>query len=45
MADAISKKPVPKTGELLPVIGLGTSQTFDVSAADTAREPLRQVLN
>ena len=45
MADAAIKKPIPKTGELLPVIGLGTWQTFDVGAARAAREPLRQVLS
>lgn len=45
MAETIVKKPIPKTGELLPVIGLGTWQTFDVGAAKAAREPLRQVLS
>jgi len=45
MADTIIKKPVPKTGEPLPVIGLGTWQTFDVGATNAAREPLRQVLS
>jgi diketogulonate reductase-like aldo/keto reductase len=45
LADAVIKKPIPKTGELLPVIGLGTWQTFDVGAAKAAREPLRQVLS
>ncbi|MGH7887119.1 MAG: aldo/keto reductase, partial [Candidatus Binatia bacterium] len=45
MAKEIIRKVIPKSGELLPVIGLGTSQTFDVGAANTAREPLRQVLN
>lgn len=44
MADMVIKKPVPTTGELLPVIGLGTWQTFDVGAAGAAREPLRNVL-
>jgi diketogulonate reductase-like aldo/keto reductase len=44
MADAIIKKPVPQTGELLPAIGLGTWQTFDVGSAQSAREPLRQVM-
>jgi len=28
----------------MPVIGLGTWQSFDVGAGDTAREPLREVL-
>ena len=45
MADAAIKKPIPKTGELLPVIGLGTWQTFDVGAGKAARDPLRQVLS
>lgn len=44
MADSLIKKPIPKTGELLPAIGLGTWQTFDVGAAKAAREPLRAVL-
>jgi diketogulonate reductase-like aldo/keto reductase len=44
MADTVIKKPVPTTGELLSVIGLGTWQTFDVGAAGAAREPLRNVL-
>jgi aryl-alcohol dehydrogenase-like predicted oxidoreductase len=37
-------KPIPKTGERLPVIGLGTWQTFDVGASESARAPLREVL-
>ena len=44
MAETIVKRPVPKSGELLPVIGLGTWQVFDVGASNTARAPLRQVL-
>jgi len=35
---------IPRTGEKLPVIGLGTWQTFDVGADERARAPLRQVL-
>ncbi len=35
---------IPATGEALPALGLGTYGAFDVGAADTAREPLRQVL-
>jgi diketogulonate reductase-like aldo/keto reductase len=45
MAKEIIKKPVPKTGELLPVIGLGTWQSFDVGTAAAPRAPLRQVLS
>jgi len=41
---AILTKPIPRTGESLPVIGLGTWQTFDVGSAQSERAPLRQVL-
>src|SRR5688572_31361030 len=44
MAQAILRKPIPKTGERLPVIVLGTWQTFDVSASEAARAPLKTVL-
>lgn len=44
MADDILTKPIPKTGERLPAIGLGTWQTFDVGASESARAPLRAVL-
>jgi diketogulonate reductase-like aldo/keto reductase len=35
-------RPIPRTGEALPVIGLGTWQTFDVAEADQA--PLVEVV-
>jgi diketogulonate reductase-like aldo/keto reductase len=38
------RRPIPRTGELLPAIGLGTWQTFDVARAESARAPLREVL-
>jgi diketogulonate reductase-like aldo/keto reductase len=44
MADTFIHKPIPKTGELLPAIGLGTWQTFDVGSTKTAREPLKAVM-
>ena len=44
MAASIIQRPIPRTGELLPVIGLGTWQTFDVGKAQSAREPLKAVL-
>jgi diketogulonate reductase-like aldo/keto reductase len=35
---------IPSTGEELPVIGLGTWQTFDVGSAERERAPLEEVL-
>ncbi|HMQ00709.1 MAG TPA: aldo/keto reductase [Cyclobacteriaceae bacterium] len=40
----ILTRPVPGTAEQLPVIGLGTWQTFDVGEAQAEREPLKEVL-
>ena len=37
-------KPIPSTGEPLPLIGVGTWQTFDVGGDPSARAPLREVL-
>jgi diketogulonate reductase-like aldo/keto reductase len=37
-------KPIPSTGEALPLIGVGTWQTFDVGNDAAARAPLREVL-
>lgn len=37
-------RPIPSTGERLPVIGLGTWQTFDVGDAAGERAPLAEVL-
>jgi diketogulonate reductase-like aldo/keto reductase len=44
MAETILRKPIPKTAESLPAIGLGTWQTFDVGAGPSARAPLKEVL-
>src|SRR3989304_5689901 len=44
MAETMMQRPIPRTGESLPVIGLGTWQTFDVDRTAAEREPLRQVL-
>ncbi len=38
-------RPIPSTGERLPVIGLGTSGVFDVGADPGERAPLREVLD
>jgi len=37
-------RPIPSTGERLPVIGMGTWQTFDVGADPEARRGLAEVL-
>jgi diketogulonate reductase-like aldo/keto reductase len=40
----IISRPIPSTGEAMPVIGLGTARVFDVGAGEAARQPLREVL-
>lgn len=35
---------VPRTGERLPVIGMGTWETFDVGSSAGERDPLKEVL-
>ena len=37
-------RPIPASGERLPVVGVGTWQTFDVGSDAAARAPLREVL-
>ena len=44
MRQPILRKPIPRRGELLPVSGLGTWQTFDVGAGSAERAPLKEVL-
>ena len=44
MNQSIAKRKIPSSGELLPVLGLGTWQTFDVANDSAARGPLRDVL-
>jgi aryl-alcohol dehydrogenase-like predicted oxidoreductase len=41
---AMLTRPIPRTGEQLPVIGLGTWQTFNVGTDPKERAPLRDVL-
>ncbi len=43
-AQPIATRAIPLTGEPIPVIGLGTWQTFDVGADADARHPLEEVL-
>jgi diketogulonate reductase-like aldo/keto reductase len=42
--DRMRTRPVPRTGEQLPVIGMGTYRTFDAGESEEARKPLREVL-
>ena len=37
------KRPIPSSGELLPVVGLGTWQVFDVGPGAADRKPLVEV--
>lgn len=41
----IATRPIPSTGEPLPVIGLGTYDVFDVDATPAAQAPLVDVLS
>jgi diketogulonate reductase-like aldo/keto reductase len=44
MSNTILKRKIPSTGEEIPVVGLGTWQTFDVANDEAALQPLRDVL-
>ncbi|MGE5128522.1 MAG: aldo/keto reductase [Sphingomonadaceae bacterium] len=41
----LTTRPIPASGEPLPVVGLGTWQTFDVGGDARARAPLGEVLS
>ncbi len=41
----MQQRAIPRTGELLPVVGLGTWRTFDVGPGEAERAPLRRVLS
>lgn len=43
-AGSMHARPIPSSGEPLPVIGLGTWQTFDVGASAAERAPLEEVM-
>lgn len=43
-AETLETRLIPSTGERLPVIGMGSSGSFDVGAAAAERDPLREVL-
>ena len=43
-ANNVIVRPIPSSGELLPVIGMGSSQTFDVKLTEQLREQLTETL-
>lgn len=45
LSRTILRRPIPGTTESLPVIGMGTSGSFEVGADGAARAPLREVLS
>lgn len=40
----IESRPIPSSGERIPVIGMGTSGSFQVGTSQAERDPLREVL-
>jgi diketogulonate reductase-like aldo/keto reductase len=43
-ADAVANRPIHRSGELLPAVGLGTYQSFDAGNSAGERESLKEVL-
>ena len=41
---ALIQRPIPSSGEMLPVIGIGTARRYDVGDTTEERSPLREVL-
>src|SRR5262245_368820 len=44
LKDPIRKRSIPSSNEQLPLVGLGTWQTFDAGNSSSEREPLKGVL-
>ncbi len=44
LADGLYTKPIPSTGEEIPIIGIGTARRYDVGSDESDRAPLREVL-
>ena len=44
-SSAMIERAIPATGQKLPVVGLGTWQTFDVGPSSAEREPLKRILD
>lgn len=41
---AMAMRTIPSSGEAIPVIGMGSSGSFEVGTSDQERDPLREVL-
>lgn len=44
-ASSLRQRAIPASGEQVPVIGMGTSGSFEVGTSDRERAPLREVLH
>lgn len=44
LSGPLNTRPIPSTGEKIPVIGMGTSGSFEVGESADERDPLREVL-
>ncbi len=42
--ESVMKRKIPSSGEPIPIVGVGTWQTFDVGPSDSERDPLADVL-
>src|SRR5690606_13285087 len=42
--DALLTKPIPSSGERIPLIGIGTARRYDVASTEAELAPLRDVL-
>lgn len=40
----MNKRPIPRSGEALPMVGLGTYQSFAIGSGQSEREPVKEVL-
>src|SRR5690348_17233607 len=43
-SESLVTKPIPSSGERLPVIGIGTARRYDVAASEADLAPLREVV-
>ena len=44
LADSLTQRKIPSTGESLPVIGIGTARRYEAVTSEGERAPLREVL-